>query len=87
MEQRLPEGSRDVEAQMFFAFVTVLNGDPILSPQAQVFHKKKVKTSGWRHGKLNNVNQTRERIAWASLGHFCNCSILFSGELIKCEHF
>lgn len=42
MERCLPECSGDIEAQMFFfAFVTALNMDPILSLQAQVFQRKK----------------------------------------------
>lgn len=68
MERCLPEHSGDIEAQVFFfAFVTALNMDPSLSPQAQVFQRKRERTSYRRFRKLNNIHQKRERIA--SLGH------------------
>lgn len=70
-EQCLPECGGDIEAQMFFfAFVTALNMDPILSPQTQVFQRKRERTSYWRYRKLNTIHQIRERIAWHHWGIF-----------------
>lgn len=65
------ERSEDIEAQMFFfAFVTALNMDPSLSPQAQVFQRKRERTQYWRFRKLNNIHQIREKIAWHRWGIF-----------------
>lgn len=67
----MPECSEDIEAQMFFfAFVAALNMEPILSPEAQVFQRKRERTSYWRCRKLNNIHQIRERIAWHPWGNF-----------------
>lgn len=89
MKQCLPENSGDKEAQMFFsASVTALNMDPGLSPQAQMFQRKRDRASYWRFRKLNNIHQKMERIAWHHGDIFVTAvCLLLSGEMLKWGDF